>query len=98
MTRKSSRSTPVVISGILYSEDAYSGTRVDSVEWFEFIATGTTFYFDEVGFTVRSEKRRGGLSWYAFKRLKGVLVKRYVGRCSGVTLERLKTVARHFED
>ena len=98
MTRKSSRSTPVVISGILYSEDAYSGTRVDSVEWFEFIATGTTFYLDNVGITFRSEQRRGGLSWYAFKRLKGVLVKRYVGRCSGVTLSRLREIAKLFED
>ena len=96
MTRKSSRSTATVINGVLYTEDSFTGTRVGSDEWFEVIASGKTFYFDDIddiGFTVRSEKRRQGLSWYAFKRKAGKLHKVYVGRSVAINLTRLREVA-----
>ena len=97
MTRKSSRSTPVVISGILYSDDLHNGVKMDSVEWFEFIASGATFYFDDVGFTVRSEKRRQSNSFYAFKKTGGKLHKVYVGRSVAINLTRLRFIAKLFE-
>ncbi len=92
MSRKSSKSTPVVISGMLYTEDEYTGLRVSSPEWFGWLARGQTFYVEEGRFTVRAEKRHGGLSWYAFKKIDGKLFKKYVGRTAALSLDKLRSV------
>jgi LuxR family transcriptional regulator, maltose regulon positive regulatory protein len=95
MSQKANKSTPVVKSGILYSEDENNGLRIDSPEWFAWVKNGATFYFEDRGltYTARAEKRRQGLSWYAFKKVGGKLHKRYIGRCEGLSRERLDDVA-----
>ncbi len=95
MPRKSSKDTPVVISGVLYTEDEYTGTVVGSSRWFEWLADHTTFYYEgRVGtFTAHRELRRQGYSWYARRRQAGKLSKVYLGRLPGVTLERLEVAA-----
>lgn len=96
MSRKASEKTAVVKSGILYTNDDNTGLRVSSPEWFDWLSAGRTFYFqgrNDDGITIRSEKRRRGLSWYAFKRRSGKLKKTYVGRTPAVTLEKLEAVA-----
>jgi LuxR family maltose regulon positive regulatory protein len=90
MARKSSKKTAVVMSGVLYAENPdITGIKIGSDEWFKWLETGETFYLDESGYTVRAEKRRQGLSWYAFKKVDGKLTKKYVGRTAGVTLAKL---------
>lgn len=89
MARKESKSTPVIISETLYSNDELTGAHVGSETWKTWISRHQTFYFE--GITVRAEKRRQGYSWYAFKKLAGKLHKAYVGRDEAITLEALQT-------
>ncbi|MBA3822975.1 MAG: hypothetical protein H0X24_03595 [Ktedonobacterales bacterium] len=45
-------------------------------------------------FTARQEKvQRGGTYWYAYRRVQGRLVKRYLGRSTDLTLDRLEALA-----
>ncbi len=47
--------------------------------------------------TLRKErKQRGAGYWYAYKRVNGVLNKRYIGSTTQLTLQLLETVARNF--
>lgn len=98
MARKSSKATPVVISGVLYSEDHWTGTQVGSAAWFSFLAEDQTFYcdFGPASFTARSEIRRKKRFWYAFKKVDGRLRSRYIGLPSAVTVSRLSAVAGRF--
>lgn len=94
MPQKAYKSTPTVISGVLYTDNEYTGAAVGSALWSAFLATGTTFYVEAGGFTVRCEARRRGAFWYAYKRVNGKLVKRYVGKSEAVTLARLAEVGQ----
>jgi len=98
MSRKSSKKTPVVISGSLYTDDDWTGTRLSSAQWFEWLSQGYSFYFEgaDCSMTVRAELRRKGLSWYAFKKQNGKLKKHYVGRIDALTIERLEQIAHGF--
>lgn len=78
MGRKASKSTPVVIRGILYTEDEHTGARVDSPQWELWLAQGETFHVN--GWTVRQEKRRGSLYWYGVRKIDGRVVKVYIGK------------------
>ncbi len=50
-------------------------------------------------FTLRKEtKQRGGVYWYAYKRVNGRIEKKYIGEQSKVTLEALEALARYFTD
>src|SRR5690348_4898427 len=49
-------------------------------------------------YTVRKQKgQRGSSYWYAYRRLQGHLVKRYLGRTTDLTLARLEEIARLLE-
>ena len=85
--RGASKTTPEVVSGYLYTDDAFTGTHVGSFNWFEWLERGHTFH--HWGATVRAENRHGGLSWYAFKRSAGTLHKVYVGRTADLDINRL---------
>ena len=89
MPQNAYKTTPTLISGILYSEDTYTGAAGGSSLWAAFLATGSTFYVKDTGLTVRCEARRQGVFWYAYKRIAGKLIKRYVGKSEVVTLARL---------
>lgn len=94
MSRKSSKSTPVVIANVLYSDDAYTGAIVGSQEWLMFLESGQTFYFDgAVKFTARRETRRNGQFWYAYAKRDAKLKKCYLGKAQDLTPARLNFVA-----
>jgi hypothetical protein len=99
MARKSSKKTAVVTSGTLYTDDEYTGMRLSSSDWVSWLSLGITFYYEcsSGGFTVRSEQRRQGLSWYAFKKINGRLQKVYVGRSAAVRVDRLEYVGSCFK-
>src|SRR5260370_3264739 len=49
-------------------------------------------------YTVRKQRvQRGSSYWYAYRRLHGRIVKRYLGRTADLTLARLEEIARLLE-
>jgi len=94
MMRKSSKKTAALISGTLYTDDEYTGTRIDTPAWLAWLVLGKSFYveLEGVGFTVRSQKRRNGMFWYAVKKLDGKTKSIYVGPSYALTLARLIAV------
>jgi LuxR family maltose regulon positive regulatory protein len=96
MPRQASRKTPKVVSGILYTDDAFTGTAVGSPAWFAWLDTVSTFYFEgKIGtFTAHREHRqRGGLYWVAYRRRAGVLRRSHLGKAHLLTLDCLQTTA-----
>ena len=98
MARKSSKSTAMVVSGVLYTDDDWTGTQVNSLAWSFFLKEGRTFYCDlgDASYTARPEKRREGFFWYGYKKVRGKLLKRYIGRAQDVTINRLVEVGKSF--
>jgi hypothetical protein len=93
----------------LYDPDLSTGAiELDTLAWFAWLEAATTISFSYpifepacgyiVGFmTVRKErKQRGYQYWSAYRRRKGRLRKRYVGRSRQVTLARLEAIAEGF--
>jgi len=96
MPRKENRHTPKVISGVLYTNDAATGTRVGSPDWLNWLAIASTFYFESPDgtFTAHHERRRrGGSYWIAYRRRAGVLRRVHLGKPDRLTLDRLEQVA-----
>jgi LuxR family maltose regulon positive regulatory protein len=98
MSRHENRSTPKVVSGLLYTDDpATTGTPVGSPAWFTWLATAATFYYEshEGTFTAHCEHRaRGGSYWIAYRRRSGILRRVHLGKPDYLTPERLEQVAR----
>src|SRR5947209_3123806 len=96
MPRRENRSTPKVVSGVLYTDDAFTGTVVGSPAWFDWLTTASTFYFEgRTGtFTAHHEHRqRGGSYWIAYRRSAGRLRRCHLGKPHLLTLDRLHAVA-----
>ena len=97
MPRRENRSTPKVMSGVLYTDDAATtGTRVDSPAWFDWLASASTFYYEarEGTFTAHHERRqRGGAYWIAYRRQAGVLRRVHLGKPDRLTRARLEQAA-----
>jgi LuxR family transcriptional regulator, maltose regulon positive regulatory protein len=96
MPRRENRKTPKIISGLLYTDDAYTGTVVGSPAWFEWLATASTFYYESRRgtFTAHRERRqRGGLYWTAYRRHGGVLRRAYLGQAKALTVAHLDNAA-----
>lgn len=96
MPRKEHRRTPKVISGILYTNDTATGTRVGSPDWLAWLTTASTFYFESPDgtFTAHHERRRrGGSYWIAYRRRAGKLRRVHLGKPDRLTLDRLEQVA-----
>jgi LuxR family maltose regulon positive regulatory protein len=96
MPRHEHRSTPKVVSGLLYTDDAFTGTPVGSPAWFTWLDTASTFYFESnIGtFTAHHERRqRGGQYWIAYRRQAGILHRYHLGKGPHLTLDRLQTAA-----
>lgn len=79
---KSKRTARIVNIDVLTPDGAYLLGTDECDDLFEDI---DTFYvemlFDQrLGFSVRKENRSGKDHWYAYKRLGGKLLKRYVGQ------------------
>jgi LuxR family maltose regulon positive regulatory protein len=92
MSRHENRSTPLVVSGYLYTDDAFTGTQVGSPAWFTWLTTATTFYYQSPhgAFTAHHERRqRGGRYWVAYRRQAGILRRVHLGKPDLLTPERL---------
>ena len=99
MPRKSSKNTPIVLSGVLYTNDEHTGLRVGSADWWAWLPSATSFYYQtDTPFTARPEKRWQGTFWYAYRRSQGRLYKVYLGAAHQLTDERLAEVARQLAD
>ncbi len=80
---------------------------VGSPEWFAWLESATSFRYQTLQcipvfaqythpmrpISLRKEKRLRGYLWYANLRVHGILYKRYVGRSSDLTIERLDLIA-----
>jgi LuxR family transcriptional regulator, maltose regulon positive regulatory protein len=69
---------------------------LESQEWFAWLASIPSFAFEgHAGrFTARREtKQRGESYWVAYQRCEGKLRKRYLGRTSDLTAEKLEATA-----
>jgi LuxR family transcriptional regulator, maltose regulon positive regulatory protein len=96
MPRHENRSTPKVVSGILYTDDEYTGTAVGSPAWLAWLNLASTFYYESrIGtFTAHRERRqRGGLYWIAYRRRAGVLQRSHLGKPDQLTVNRLEQAA-----
>ncbi len=85
---------------------------VDSSAWFVWLETATTFrYFSSQRYdwyhghgplfapvSFRKEQRRRGWLWYAYRRVHGVLHKRYVGKSDGLTAVKLEETAMQLNE
>ncbi|HEX4716355.1 MAG TPA: hypothetical protein VH164_15645, partial [Ktedonobacteraceae bacterium] len=66
--------------------------------WLEQIASFSFHSRLGMHYTVRKQKgQRGSSYWYAYRRLHGRLVKRYLGKATDLTLARLEEIARQLE-
>ena len=96
MPRSANRTTPIVVSGILYTDDAFTGTVIGSPAWFIWLQSASTFYYESrLGtFTAHHERRqRGGLYWVAYRRRAGRLRRLHLGKPDLLTPERLEAIA-----
>ena len=94
MPRKEHQTTPLVLGGFLYTQQA--AVPLDTQAWFDWLDQHSTFYLDsELGsFTARREPRAAGFFWYAFRRYRKQLFKAYLGRSSDLSSIRLLSVAQ----
>ncbi|QBD76449.1 hypothetical protein EPA93_10675 [Ktedonosporobacter rubrisoli] len=69
----------------------------DSQAWFSWLESITSFSFHGKcgkAYTVRKEKvQNRGAYWYGYRRFQGRITKRYIGRSTDLTTERLEEIA-----
>jgi LuxR family maltose regulon positive regulatory protein len=83
---------------ILFSGDQ-ERLQVLSSDWLEQISSFSFHSRWGMHYTVRKQRvQRGGCYWYAYRRLHGRIVKRYLGRTADLTLARLEEVAHLLEN
>ena len=87
---------PVVRNGALLLPDSTDPIQVDSAHWFTWLDEAHHFSYPSTQtsyrMTVRKEKRRHDLYWYAYLKEAGKLHNAYMGRSPRVTAERLEQV------
>jgi len=96
MSRRENRKTPKIVSGLLYTDDAFTGTSVGSPAWFTWLDSASTFYYESrLGtFTAHRERRqRGGSYWVAYRRLAGRLHRSHLGKPHQLTSQLLEATA-----
>jgi hypothetical protein len=96
MPRRANRTTPLIMSGVLYTDDAATGTRIGSPDWFAWLTTATTFYYQSAtgSFSAHHERRtRGGQYWIAYHRQAGVLQRVHLGKAHLLTHACLENAA-----
>lgn len=79
----------IVKENVLLTDSGH--IQVGSPAWYEWLATARSFSFKSSrgNFVARSEKRRNGTYWYAYRRA-GKLMKTYLGKNNELTPERLE--------
>ncbi len=75
-----------------------TSTQALTSDWLEQIASFSFHSRWGMHYTVRKQRvQRGNNYWYAYRRLHGRIVKRYLGRTADLTLARLEEIARLLE-
>jgi len=75
-----------------------TSTQALTSDWLEQIASFSFHSRWGMHYTVRKQRvQRGSSYWYAYRRLHGRIVKRYLGRTADLTLARLEEIARLLE-
>ncbi len=107
------KTTPKICGRQLFCyPDPMPVCAVDSSAWFVWLETATTFrYFSSQRYdwyhghgplfapvSFRKEQRRRGWLWYAYRRVHGVLHKRYVGKSDGLTAVKLEETAMQLNE
>jgi LuxR family transcriptional regulator, maltose regulon positive regulatory protein len=87
---------PVVRNGALFLLDSADPIQVDSVHWFAWLDEAHHFSYmstqTSYRMTMRKEKRRHDLYWYAYLKEAGKLHNAYVGRSQTMTAARLEQI------
>ncbi|WP_066375497.1 MULTISPECIES: hypothetical protein [unclassified Anabaena] len=88
---------PTVYQGIIETDDD-TVIELDSPQWLKWLENNKSFRYEPkselTGFTARVEKSG---YWYAYRRIKGKLHKRYIGKPDELTVERLEEIAALIE-
>lgn len=98
------RSIPYIEDGLLHTSNEGAATITlapGSPAWWAWLDDPSTrsfaFHSPDGRFTVRKErKQRGGVYWIAYRKVRGKLHNRYLGRSADLTLERFNAVAAYF--
>jgi HAMP domain-containing protein len=89
---------PSVADGVLSEGETSILIDVDTQRWQQWLEGVQSFRYvpsKEAPYTARKEKSKkaDGDYWYAYRKVQGKLHKRYIGRSSDLTLDRLEEVA-----
>ena len=77
------------------SIDNRIGEQAFTSDWLEQVASFSFHSYTGMHYTVRKQRvQRGSSYWYAYRRLHGRIVKRYLGKTADLTLARLEEIAR----
>ena len=97
MSRHENRTTPKIMSGLLYTEDILTtGTPVGSPAWFTWLETASSFYYESRTGTLtahRERRQRGGTYWIAYRRCAVILHRTHLGKGPLLTLSCLDAAA-----
>ncbi len=90
--------SPILTQGGLSDAAGKPPIALDTPAWLNWLSEHTAFAYQgmPISFTARREQRPGGSYWYAYKRVHGRLLKRYLGRGADLTEQRLQEVAQAF--
>jgi LuxR family maltose regulon positive regulatory protein len=101
MGRKSGKNTPTIISGTLYTDDPNTtGISLKEAAWSAWLEDAKTFYYSHPtgAFSARKQAHRHGYFWYAYKRIAGKLVKRYIGGREVIDQAKLEAMAASYSE
>ena len=91
-----SKLNTVAKDGLLTLPDG-STIPLDSSEWHQWLADNHSFRFETshgaYSYTARKDTIKSGSYWYAYRKIKGQLYKRYLGNSRELDQERLDKVA-----
>jgi hypothetical protein len=95
--------TPVVNNHFLWVSGSATDIQIDTPAWFLWLQTATSFSYPlgrptYYSLTLRQEKRRHNLYWYAYLKSDSKLHNSYVGVSATLTAEKLDTVAKQLLD
>ena len=88
----------IVCEGLLLLKETQMPIQIESQEWTRWLTTHNQFLYtgEAIQFSARKERRRNTQYWYAYKRIKGVLVKRYLGKNNQLTHRILDDTEEYF--
>jgi len=97
------RGTPTIRHQWLRLPDATTTIQVNTPAWFLWLQTATSFSYPLgrptfYSLTLRQEKRRHGLYWYAYLKTDSKLHNAYAGRSEALSTARLDQVAQKLLD